>query len=357
MAFKLINTIATKQGTRLSGSIYCTKEEIDGGSCEPYLEMVMRSSFDKMVIQRKYKKFFKSISDIGGFADLILYGLWAFYYFYNRWAYHRWIRGQLVDHFIRLERQQLVRFELKRGNSRAWLQDRRDSLVSGDFVLEVKREDDKDDKEKKLFNSTIQQRKLKKLGFQAHVLTLSMMDKPYLLRLIPTVVFNRAFKSLKSGKKEIGKEDARDRERANGGLSSAKGGFGEVGSRPERRQERERIDLINLKDFMRQGRDDGEVFQGHQDSFSQENHKRGLKAEKKGEEVKKILGEGRPRKRSSSRLSILPRGRKNSKRVSINQKKFKKPRISFGFSSRRKRSQLSQRPLFESHIMQEAPPE
>ena len=53
--------------TRLNPTIYCTTAQIDGGLCEPYLEMVWRSSFEKTVIQRRYLTIFDVISEIGGF--------------------------------------------------------------------------------------------------------------------------------------------------------------------------------------------------------------------------------------------------------------------------------------------------
>ena len=84
-------------GTRLSKSMYCTAQEIDEGTCEPYIEITTRSSADKLVIQRSYKLFFGVLSEIGGFNDLIVYSLLAFYFFYNAYSYKRTIRKALGD--------------------------------------------------------------------------------------------------------------------------------------------------------------------------------------------------------------------------------------------------------------------
>ena len=84
-------------GTRLSQSIYCSKQQITAGLCEPYMTFEWRSSFDRMVIQRRYKQFFGVISEIGGFNDLIIYCLLAGYMLYNSYSYKRLIRHQLME--------------------------------------------------------------------------------------------------------------------------------------------------------------------------------------------------------------------------------------------------------------------
>ena len=63
----------------------------------------MRSSFDKIVTQRRYKRFFRSVSEVGGFADLIMYELYLVYFFYNSWSYQKWIREKLIQHFLDLD--------------------------------------------------------------------------------------------------------------------------------------------------------------------------------------------------------------------------------------------------------------
>ena len=93
-------------GSRLSAASYCTEVQIDSGRCGPYMDLVMRSSFYKMEIRRRYKKFFSSVSEIGGFADLIIYGLWSLYYLYNIWCYQNWVRSQLIEHFRILNKEE-----------------------------------------------------------------------------------------------------------------------------------------------------------------------------------------------------------------------------------------------------------
>ena len=98
-----IDQVRSTTGTRLTRSFYCSATQIDSGACEPYIEVDSRASYNKMVIQRKYRKFFESISEIGGFVDLIVYGFWGLYFLYNQWEYSRWIRGQLVDSYVQLQ--------------------------------------------------------------------------------------------------------------------------------------------------------------------------------------------------------------------------------------------------------------
>ena len=84
-------------GTRLSQSIYCSKQQIAAGFCEPYITFEWRSSFDKMVIQRRYKQLFGVIFEIGGFNDLIIYCVLACYILYNSYSYLRLVRDQLKE--------------------------------------------------------------------------------------------------------------------------------------------------------------------------------------------------------------------------------------------------------------------
>ena len=42
-------------GSRVSGATHCSEAQIGSGSCEPYLEIVMRSGYEKIVIHRRYK--------------------------------------------------------------------------------------------------------------------------------------------------------------------------------------------------------------------------------------------------------------------------------------------------------------
>ena len=48
--------------SRLSASTYFSEVQINSGSCEPYVDLVLRSGFDKVIIERRYEKFFSSVS-------------------------------------------------------------------------------------------------------------------------------------------------------------------------------------------------------------------------------------------------------------------------------------------------------
>ena len=92
-------------GSRLSASKYCSREEMASGDCEPYFEFFVESCDQKTVIRRFYRKFFGSVSEIGGYTDIILYVFSVLYFFSNRNRHQGWIRGQLVDQFLELEQQ------------------------------------------------------------------------------------------------------------------------------------------------------------------------------------------------------------------------------------------------------------
>ena len=92
-----VDRTKTVTGSRLTQSVYCTKQQIDSGHCEYYTQVITRSSNEKMIIQRRYKQFFGAISEIGGFNDLIIIILWAFYFFYNSYSYKRMIRSELAE--------------------------------------------------------------------------------------------------------------------------------------------------------------------------------------------------------------------------------------------------------------------
>ena len=98
-----VDKVTNTKKSRLTGSTHCSVAQIDAGLCESYLDIVMRSSGSKVVITRNYKTLFDTLSEIGGFHDLVVYVFWAFYHFCNYLSYNRWIRSQLVDHFVELQ--------------------------------------------------------------------------------------------------------------------------------------------------------------------------------------------------------------------------------------------------------------
>ena len=167
-----VDRVNKVSGSRLSGSYYCTKGQIESGACEAYTDVVMRPSFEKTVIKRRYKKFFSSVSEIGGFADLIIYGVWALYWVYNYWAYQRWVRGQLVDHFVELDKRRSLG-EVKRlrtrmmsladGNGREKMRERGKTGESSGLAF------------RRFFNSKVDFEKLFELNCQSKVLLLAIL--------------------------------------------------------------------------------------------------------------------------------------------------------------------------------------
>ena len=84
------------KGSRLTLSTHCLSQQIEAGLCEPYVEIVLRSSKEKMVIQRRYTQFFGIISEIGGFNDMIIIVIWVVYAAYNAYAYKRQVRAEIL---------------------------------------------------------------------------------------------------------------------------------------------------------------------------------------------------------------------------------------------------------------------
>ena len=91
-----VDTTQTKVGSRPSLSIYCTKQQIAAGLCDPYIDFLLTFSYFKMSIQRRYKQFFGVISEVGGFNDLIIYAVWMIYFLYNIMSYKNLIRSNLM---------------------------------------------------------------------------------------------------------------------------------------------------------------------------------------------------------------------------------------------------------------------
>ena len=100
-----VNKIKSIAGSRLSRSAHSTKKQIQEGICEAYMEIIMRSGYEKMVIQRRYRTLFQIISEVGGFNDLIYICLWGLYFLYNRYAFNF---KRFVKSLIETELSQLL---------------------------------------------------------------------------------------------------------------------------------------------------------------------------------------------------------------------------------------------------------
>ena len=90
-----IDRITTTTGTRLTQATHCSEAQIDAGLCEPYLILEQRSSRNELDIRRHYNKLVSSLSEVGGFGDLIFILLGFFYGIWNSWSYRRWFVGQV----------------------------------------------------------------------------------------------------------------------------------------------------------------------------------------------------------------------------------------------------------------------
>ena len=83
-------------GTR-DGSLHCTELQIEDGTCNPYIELEVRSSNTQTIVERRYYKFLTMISEVGGFGDLIFIILAFVSQFWNNYYQVKWIRKQLYS--------------------------------------------------------------------------------------------------------------------------------------------------------------------------------------------------------------------------------------------------------------------
>jgi hypothetical protein len=105
---KILNAEAMRDGT-----FVCTKAEIDDFSCSPYVQVDLRSGTAVSTIQRSYEKLFATISELGGFGDLIYIVLGFFYAFYNEYFYNKWLKNEVLrlkQHQIKKNQAFLRRF-------------------------------------------------------------------------------------------------------------------------------------------------------------------------------------------------------------------------------------------------------
>ena len=171
-------------GSRTSEATYCSKGQIQSGDCEPYLTFSGKSSGQRTEIRRYYKKFFGSISEVGGYTDIIIYSLWVLYVFYNQREYRKWIRSQLVDQFMSLEQKKGT---LKRQRTNAEV-----ALLKQWATGKYSHKDSKADS-KALFDTSLSQQHLRDLNFKSEIL-LSLLAGPK---------FNYLYKELLLVKKGI----------------------------------------------------------------------------------------------------------------------------------------------------------
>ena len=90
-----VEKILSTSGAR-DGSTSCTPQQIKDVICFPYVIVDLKYGGKISRIHRKYEKLFATISEIGGFGDLIYIALGILYLVYNRFVYERWLRGQII---------------------------------------------------------------------------------------------------------------------------------------------------------------------------------------------------------------------------------------------------------------------
>ena len=66
-----IEKVTSTIGTR-DGSLHCTQNQMEDGTCNTYIEIEVRASKTQTIVERRYYKFLTMISEVGGFGDLIL---------------------------------------------------------------------------------------------------------------------------------------------------------------------------------------------------------------------------------------------------------------------------------------------
>ena len=178
--------------TRLNPTIHCTITQIDSGICEPYMQIVWRSSFEKTVIQRRYLTPFDVISEIGGFWDLITYGILFVYFVYNMRSYSLFVRSQLVEGFMDLDKMKSDK-ERKRSDDEV----RRLKKV----LTEIKIEEVKSGMNrywfKKLFNTKPDLKKLVELNFKSKILVDILVKQPFFDTFTTKIIFDKKQAELK----------------------------------------------------------------------------------------------------------------------------------------------------------------
>ena len=171
-SFVDVDKVKTVSKTRLNPTTHCSEAQIESGACEPYIEIVWRSSFDKLVIERRYTTLLEVISEIGGFCDLISYGILAIYFYYNTRSYTKFIRCQLVDGYLELDQKRLLE-----NKTRPVREVKRIKSQLMKMKFESENEGAKSEKLsfKKVFKTKVDLRRLVELSFKSEVMILAMV--------------------------------------------------------------------------------------------------------------------------------------------------------------------------------------
>ena len=95
-----IEKVLSTSGIRAPVSI-CTPVQLLQNQCSPYIEIELKAGGKISTVHRKYEKLFATVSEIGGFGDLIFIVFGFVYMFYNQFFYNRWIRQQMIPEELR----------------------------------------------------------------------------------------------------------------------------------------------------------------------------------------------------------------------------------------------------------------
>ena len=104
---KIISSLGSRDN-----SISCSLQSLIQGTCVPYASLEIRSGGRVSRITRTYTSVVTTISELGGFGDIVYIVLGFFYMFYNKHHYDVWIKNQLFDEdFLKAAERN---FEVKR---------------------------------------------------------------------------------------------------------------------------------------------------------------------------------------------------------------------------------------------------
>ena len=180
-----VDKVESKSRTRLSGAIHCTVAQIDAGECEPYLEFIWKSSSQRAVIKRTYITIFDVISEVGGFCDLIRYGILVFYFYYNMSSYTQLIRSQLVDGYLELITMKRQERQGRISNTKNQIRDKVVCHGPNKQKLNVIWRSLKSDK---VLNTNIDFLTLLRLSFKSKMVVKLFLRDPFFEALAPTVI-------------------------------------------------------------------------------------------------------------------------------------------------------------------------
>lgn len=85
--------------------IYCTSASIQDGTCVPYATITFKSGNEVQTVLRVYPKLFSTISELGGFGDLIFIFFGFFVYTYNQSQLKKYVKNSVPSIKYRLPRK------------------------------------------------------------------------------------------------------------------------------------------------------------------------------------------------------------------------------------------------------------